>query len=224
MCITNDVFVRHPGTVMGAMIVSGLGSPSDAAAWNKLKNSELDCFKARWMEYDRKKALQTAPLSGYASYYKQFKKTYPVLLQMESILQKGREIKATCLSVEAMFLAEVKHGVLVAGHDLDQLTGADYTVKLARGGEELTVVSGQTRILKDGDIFLENSGKILSSVLEGADYDTRLTDSSQRAIYYAYGVGGVTAAHLEAFFLTLSLYLKTALPGAAIGDWQITSN
>lgn len=216
--ITNEVLEKHPQTIMGLMTVYGTHTPADITAWNTIKEKEIALFRTSWPDYDRNQAVKILPLSGYAAYYKQFKKTYPVLLQMESVLLKGRDIMSSSLAVEIMFLAEVKHGLLVAGHNLNKLSSDSYTVRLAQGGEELTNVSGQKRILKADDIFLENGGKILSSILEGQDYDTRLTDESQDALYCVYGVGGVTNEQMTAFFQTLTLYIKTAFPQAIIHD------
>lgn len=221
MRITKEAAERHPGTLVGLMCVSGLDTPPDPAAWNDLKEAELTEFRAAWPDYDRKRAVMSPPLSGYAAYYKQFKKTYQVLLQMESVLLKGRGVRAASPAIEAMFLAEVKQGILASGHDLDSFTNGEYMVDLARGGEELTIVSGERRILKSNDLYLTSRGKILSSVLEGQDYGTRLTETSRNALYCVYAVGGTDAALVGRFFKTLGVYISTALPQAGLHDHHI---
>lgn len=139
---------------------------------------------------------------------------------MESVLLKGRDVRADSPAVGAMFLAEAKHGLCVAGHDPKALQG-DYTLNLAKGGEQFTTVSGETRTLKADDIFMTDGGRILSSTLEGQDFTSRLTKQSTGALYCVYGVGGVTPSPLEAFFKYLTAYLHTAFPHAVIGDGMV---
>lgn len=221
MNFTNAVIERHPQTIMGIMKVEGLDTATDVAAWNELKARELDAFRTAHHAYDRKKALTEPPISGYAEYYKQFKKTYPVLLQRESVLLKGGTIKSPCLAVETMFMAEVKHGLLVAGHDAQYFSG-DCCVGLAVGGESFTVVSGKERTMKAGDLYLQDGGAVLSSVLEGQDYTSRLTAHSAAAVYCAYGLYGVTAGQMAVLFDDLTRYLASACPQAVAGTPQIT--
>lgn len=206
---------KYPEMIFSLMRADQIEAEPERAAWEDLKQRETRAFRAAWPVYERKTALNDPVLSGYADYFRQYKKTYPVLLQMESVLLKGREIKALTAAVEAMFLAEVKHGLLVAGHDADRLSG-ELVLDLARGGEILTVISGQERILKADDVFLSSGGHILSSVLEGQDYQTRLTENSASAIYCVYGFGGVGLKRMKDFFRDLESYLKTAWPRADI--------
>jgi hypothetical protein len=58
------------------------------------------------------------PLKTYNNYYKKFKKTYHVLLQLESIVFKNKSIHKVASLVEVMFIAELKNLLLTAGHDL----------------------------------------------------------------------------------------------------------
>ncbi|CAK7034136.1 MAG: hypothetical protein DELT_00488 [Desulfovibrio sp.] len=220
MRIMNEVAQRHPGTIFGLMAVTGLDTTPDRGGWNILREEETSAFRSAWALYDRKNAVLRPPLNAYAGYYKQFKKTYPVLLQMESVLLKGRSIQSPSLAVETMFMAEVKHGLLVAGHDLEKLSG-DYALNLSKGGESFTMVAGQLRTLKADDLFMTSGGRILSSILEGQDYYTRLTEHSTGALYCVYGVGGVTPAQLEDFFADLTRYTRTAFPLASVEPGRI---
>lgn len=220
MRIANEVAQRHPGTIFGLMSVSGLDTTPDLEGWNILREEETTVFRSAWTVYDRKSAIMRPPLNAYAGYYRQFKKTYPVLLQMESVLLKGRGIQSSSLAVETMFMAEVKHGLLVAGHDLEKLSG-DYALNLSMGGESFTMVAGQLRTLKADDLYMTSGDRILSSILEGQDYYTRLTEHSTGALYCVYGVGGVTAMQMEDFFTDLARYARTAFPLASVEPGRI---
>lgn len=182
----------------------------------KGEETELAQLRRQWSAYDRKKALLKPPLAGYAAYYRKFKKTYPVLLQLESLLLKGKDLQTTCLAVETMFLAEVKHCLLVAGHDASQLSGQGLQLDLAQGGESFTTVAGRAPLLKSGDMFMADNGKLLSSVLEGQDFHTRLTQNSTAATYCVYGLNGVSESDLLAFFRDLQHYSRAAFPQACV--------
>ena len=56
----------------------------------------------------------------YINYYKRFKKTYHVLLQLESI-NKNKSIPRVDAPVQAMFMAELNSFLLTAGHDLNRI-------------------------------------------------------------------------------------------------------
>lgn len=220
MRIMNEVAQRHPGTIFGLMAVIGLDTTPDLDSWNTLREEETTIFRSAWALYDRKNAVLRPPLNSYAAYYRQFKKTYPVLLQMESVLLKGKSIQSSSLAVETMFMAEVKHGLLVAGHDLEKLSG-DYALNLSKGGESFTMVAGQLRTLKTDDLFMTSEDRILSTILEGQDYYTRLTEHSTGALYCVYGAGGITVMQMESFFTDLARYTRTAFPQASIEGGRV---
>ena len=52
-----------------------------------LAEEELAALSRRFPDYDRKEVFGENP---YYRFFKKFKKTYPVMLQMESVLFKGR--------------------------------------------------------------------------------------------------------------------------------------
>ena len=220
MLISDEIIEKYPNTSFGLMSAYHLDSGPDQQAWEKLRDEEINAFRSSLPDFDRKKAALTQPLAGYMQYYKRFKKTYPVLLQMESVLLKQKDLHSASLAVEVMFLAEVKNGLLVAGHDLAELSG-DYALKVAKGDEELMVVSGQCRKLKEGDIFMADGRRILSSVLEGQDFQSRLTENSSEAIYCVYGMEGVGPEQFEKFFQDLKRYIQVAFPSAHFNEVSI---
>lgn len=215
MRITDSVVARHPATIMGLLEAQGLTS-ADPVEWAALKAQETDDFRHRMHDYNRKAASLTHPVSCYTSYYRRYGKSYPVQLQMESVVLKARDIKAACLAVETMFLAEVRHGLLVAGHDTATLRG-DFVLDAAAGGETFTTVSGQSRTLKSDDLYLMDGSAILSSVLEGQAKASSLTPESTSVLYCVYGIEGVTRADMDAFFTDLRRYILTAFPHASVG-------
>jgi hypothetical protein len=65
----------------------------------------------------KEKLLCHKPIMDYSNYYKRYTKTYHVLQQLESIIFKNKSIPCVAGLVEAMFMAELKNGLLTAGHD-----------------------------------------------------------------------------------------------------------
>src|SRR5262245_18294988 len=68
------------------------------------------------------------------AYYRRFGQTYHVLLQVDSVVNKGKPIPSRAALVEAAFMAELSTGILTASHDLAALT-LPVTVDVATGDE-----------------------------------------------------------------------------------------
>ncbi len=180
-----------------------------------IASEEIERLRAKYSDYERKTALATEPLRHYAAYYKKWGKTYPVLGQLESILLKGKGIPPVGALIEAMFLAEVKNLLLTAGHDLDLLDG-DLTVDIAAEPHSYQGISGKDQQLAKDDLYLSDKQGVLSSVIGGPDYRTRITDSTQNALYFVYGVEGVTEAQIREHLRTISSYISRAIVDAQI--------
>ena len=59
----------------------------DVEAFNALKESELQKIREEGADYDRKTWFRQEP---YFRYFRKFKKTFPVMMQVESFLLKGK--------------------------------------------------------------------------------------------------------------------------------------
>jgi len=180
-----------------------------------LKSTEIDRIKTKHKGYERKTVSCSEPICHYVAYYKKFKKTYPVLLQLESVLLKDKGIPNVGIPVEAMFLAEVSNQILTAGHDLNQIDG-NLTVNIAVGTENYQGISGKDQQLTKNDLFLSDESGILSSVLNGPDYRTQITNTTRNTLYFVYGVDGVTKEQIRQHFENIRYYLLTAIPNVEI--------
>ncbi|MFA9377010.1 MAG: hypothetical protein ACERKZ_09700 [Lachnotalea sp.] len=215
--IVRDVY---PTTKFGIMVVHGVSNLVERTCMDTLKNTEINQIKQEHKEYERKSALNTSPICHYVSYYKSFKKTYPVLLQLESILLKDKGIPNVGIPVETMFLAEVKNMLLTAGHDLDQIKGK-LTMNLAGGVECYQSISGKEQILTKNDLFLSDESGILSSILNGPDFRTQITKTTQNALYFVYGVEGVTEEQIRKHLENIGDYLTTVNPDVGIETIEV---
>ena len=129
---------------------------------------------------DRAAVASHPVLQIYSEYYKRFKKTYHVQLQLESIVLKGKSIPTMAALVECMFMAEVKNMLLTAGHDLDTLQ-LPLTLDVTQGIESYTVMRGENQIVKSGDMTISDELGIVSNVIYGPDQRTQITAETRNA-------------------------------------------
>src|SRR5581483_9118101 len=106
------------GAAIGVIALAGAVNPAgDPAIAARADRLEVD-LRDRYGALDRADMLASAPYAAYAAWYRPFGQRYHVALQVESVAKKGKAIPRAAALVEAMFLAELDHGILTAGHDL----------------------------------------------------------------------------------------------------------
>jgi DNA/RNA-binding domain of Phe-tRNA-synthetase-like protein len=218
--ITPSAKSTYPGAKFGVMIVKGFRAATGRSAMEQIIAAELEQIKSKHPDYDRKTALEAEPLCHYTAYYKRFKKTYPVLGQLESVLLKGKGIPPVGISVEAMFLAEIKNLLLTAGHDLVLIKGG-LTVDVATEPTSYEGISGKEQQLVKDDLYLSDEKGILSSIMNGPDYRTQITEATQNALYFVYGVEGVTETQIREHLQTISSYLSQAVQGIEVQSIKV---
>ena len=107
----------YPGASVGTLAMNGVNNPPENAALNTQKEELELAIRQQYAGLDRQ-ALKSLPVfQAYRTYYKRFKKSYHVQLQLESVAFKGKSIPRVAALVEAMFMAELKNLLLTAGHD-----------------------------------------------------------------------------------------------------------
>jgi len=165
-------------------------NPERHAALDKRKEELENQLRARFSDYDRA-ALKALPtIQAYNAYYKRYKKTYHVRLQLESVVFKGKPIPRVAALVEVMFVAELKNLLLTAGHDLDAV---QMPVKLdvAGGSERYIRLNGQEQELKPGDMMIADAQGVISCVLYGPDRRTRITPETRQVLFTVYAPPGI---------------------------------
>ena len=117
-------------------------------------------------------------------------------LQLESLLFKGKAIPAVAALVECMFMAEMEHLLLTAGHDLDALH-LPLTLDVAPGEESYTLLRGELQSTKPGDMMITDSKGIISSIIYGPDQRTQITGQTRNAVFTIYGPPGIDPQAVE---------------------------
>jgi DNA/RNA-binding domain of Phe-tRNA-synthetase-like protein len=207
----------YPGALAGILAVENVSNPAVNAELEQRKQLLESNLRAEFAGKSRADIEALPVMRAYDAYYKVFKKTYHVQLQLESIAFKGKPIPSVAALVEAMFMAEVKNRLLTAGHDLDCLQ-LPLTIQVAQGSEAYTLLRGQEQTLKARDMFISDQAGIISSIIYGPDQRTQITPTTTRALFTVYAPRGIQAqavrAHLEELLGFIQVFAPTASAAA----------
>jgi DNA/RNA-binding domain of Phe-tRNA-synthetase-like protein len=191
---------RYPGAAAGFLALTGVSNPREHDALDKRKAGLEAQLRTQYAGYDRAALRELPRLQAYHLYYKRFKKTYHVQLQLESILLKGKSIPRVAALVEAMFMAELGNLLLTAGHHLG-IVEPPVGIDVASGSESFVRINGQEQQLKAGDMFIADAAGVLSSVIYGPDQRTRIRSGTERVLFTVYAPPGIgtdaVQGHLE---------------------------
>ena len=184
----------YPGAVVGMMVVENITNAKSSPALDAVKKRVEADLRERIPS--RQIILEDPIMQAYTDYYKQFRKSYHVMLQVESVALKGRSIPNVNAVVTAMFTAELKNYLLTAGHDLDSTQGP-ITLDISKGDEVYTKLNGEQQALKAGDMMVSDDLGVLSDVIYGPDQRSQITLNTQRALFVVYAPPGVPEANVS---------------------------
>ena len=188
--VSDEWKATYPGAAVGILAMRGVSNPDRHSALDEWKEELEHQLRSKYSGFDRA-ALKALPtIQAYNGYYKLFKKTYHVQLQLESVVNKGKSIPHVATLVEAMFMAELKNLLLTAGHDSDVLQ-APLGIDVADGSEIYTRINGKEQTLKMGDMMIADAQGVISSVLYGPDHRTRITSNTKGAAFTVYAPPGI---------------------------------
>ncbi len=180
----------YPEAYAGVLVMRAVSNPAQHAGLESQKVALEERLRAQFAGQDRATIASHPVLRAYSEYYRQFKKTYHIQLQLESIALKGKSIPSVAALVEAMFMAEMQDLLLTAGHDLDALQ-LPLTLNVAAGTEQYTLMRGDEQLLKPGDMLISDQKGVISSIIYGPDQRTQITPATQNVIFTAYAPPGI---------------------------------
>ena len=181
----------------------------DLEAFEALKKKELAAIREEMADYTRAAVFGDSP---YNRYFKKYKKTYPVLQQLESWLLKGRPFPSGHPVNEVTFLTELGTRMLLGTHDIDRMQG---TVELFCPDAKMDFpgIRGETVHCYPGDVTGRDDGDIILSLIAGADDRTCLHEDSRHISYLFFGVPGVSREEIAAVQERLMGYARVLAPG-----------
>jgi DNA/RNA-binding domain of Phe-tRNA-synthetase-like protein len=204
----------YSGAAAGVLVMRGASNPAHHPELDQRVSEWEAELRKRFSMNDRAELRALPVLQAYAAYYRRFRKTYHVELQLESVLLKGRTIPRSPALVGAMVAAELKNLLLTAGHDLAAVE-TPVTLDVAAGDERYVVLNGREEELKAGDMMMIDGQGVISSVLYGPDQRTRITTHTRDIFFAVYAPPGIGAApvrhHLEDLRDTVLLVSPDAL-------------
>lgn len=186
--------------------------PLQPDAFRRLVDTELTVLCSRYSAYDRKAVFGENP---YVRFFKKFKKTYPVMMQFESIMFKGRPFPDFNPIAEVAFLMEIVTHVLSGTHDVDQIQGS-VELFLGTQKEEFPGMRGVPFHTYPGDFCGRDEGGIIFSMIAGADSRTCARPDSRHVMYPVFGTPGLPCEVIENAMAVLISYVKVLSPNAKI--------
>jgi len=180
----------YPEAHAGVLVMRAVSNPAHHTGLESQKAALEERLRAQFSGQDRAALASHPVLQAYGEYYRRFKKTYHIQLQLESIVLKGKSIPGVAALVEAMFMAEMQDLLLTAGHDLDVLQ-LPLRLDVATGSEQYLLLRGEEQALKPGDMMISDQKGIISSIVYGPDQRTQITPATQNAIFTVYAPPGI---------------------------------
>lgn len=202
----------YPQAHVGLLALKGAAVSEDLSAFVEEKRALERRLQEQFAGYDRE-ALKAHPtLAAYDAFYSEFRKTYHVLLQLETVVFKNKPISAPSPLVEAMFMAELENLLLTAGHDWDFVEGS-LLADVAAGDEEYQKLGGQPQETKPGDMLIRDEVGILSTVIYGPDHRTRIRPNTINVIFTVYAPQGVDRELIKKHLADVERYVSLLAPG-----------
>ena len=200
---------------VGVLVMRSAANPAQHPELEKCKAELEEQLRAEFSGQDRAVLSSHPVFQAYNAYYKRFKKSYHVQLQLESIAWKGKSIPSVSTLVEAMFMAEMKNMLLTAGHDFDVLS-LPLTLDVSRGTEHYTLMRGQEQALKPDDMFISDQNGVISSIIYGPDQRSQITSNTHHVVFTIYAPGGIHAQTVEQHLHDIKGYVALISPQADV--------
>lgn len=203
------------GAMFGVLEIS---SVENLLALPELDDRKRDIerrLRERYSGFSRQEFSTLPVMAEYIRYYKRFEKTYHVLLQVESLVLKGKNLPSVSLLVDANFMAEVETLVLSAGHDGDKLKG-DVVLDVAREGEQFVQMGGAVKTIPARDMIMRDEAGVCCSILYGQDDRSPITPETTHVLYVAYVPPGVPEDAVERHFTQITEVVSRFSPKAVV--------
>jgi DNA/RNA-binding domain of Phe-tRNA-synthetase-like protein len=206
---------RYPDAVIGLLEVSGFDNTLRFPALEERKRAVEATLRQRYQGFSRADFVAADVMRDYVRYYKAFDRTYHVLLQLESIVTKGKRLPEVSPLVDANFASELGTLVLTAAHDVAKLR-PPVCVDIARPGDRLTQMNGTEKATLAGDVVMRDADGIACTILHGQDNRSPVSRQTTHVLYVAYGPPGVAPAAVGAQLQGILDHLRACAPECVV--------
>jgi DNA/RNA-binding domain of Phe-tRNA-synthetase-like protein len=210
----------NPEAFVGIIAFRNVPNTPDHPVLTRMKDSLEVELRDRFGGMDRKTLREEPVLAAYDAFYRPFRKTYHVQLQLESVVFKNKPIFSPSALVTCMFMAELKTGMLTAAHDLMEVQ-LPLLADVALGRENYQKLDGSMQELKTGDLYIKDQLGILSSVIYGPDQRSQIQPDTNRALFTTYGPPGINAQQIQNQLEILEDYIRAFAPEAERQELQV---
>lgn len=210
----------HPGAQMGFLEISGVDNTQSAAALDQEKRAIEKRLRENMAGFSREDFLALPVMEAYHRYYRKFGYTYHVLLQLESVVLKGKSLPNVSPLVDANFAAELETLILTAGHDAAQLE-APVAIDVAREGDEIVQMNGNRKEVPVGDMLMRAAQDVACSILRGQDNRSPISKATTHVLYVSYVPDGVTEAQVRTQLEAMEKYVQLFSPNCVREQSQI---
>ena len=210
----------HPGANIGLLEISGLDNHLPSAGLGQRKRQVEARLRERYQGYARQDFQSLPLMSAYGRYYKRFDKTYHVLLQLESLVLKSKNLPNISPLVDANFMAEVETLVLTAGHDAGKLHGP-LRMDVARAGDQMIRMAGNPKALQAGDMIMRDTQGVACSILYGQDERSPISAQTTHVLYVAYAPEGVPAESVQAQLGKILEHVRLFCPAGVLERQEV---
>ncbi|MDK2951865.1 MAG: hypothetical protein PWQ77_1530 [Kosmotogales bacterium] len=218
--IDNHVEDIFPGTKAGILIMKNI-SVNRSVEEPEIIHS-LDEMRQRYGHLNREELKKLHPILAYTNYYKKFRCSYPVIAQLESVLKGRKTPHAESGLLQAMFLSELESMLLTAGHDLSKLQ-LPLQLKVASGDENYRSISEKDITTVEGDLMICDGMSVISSIMRGPDFRSRITASTTEVLFTIYAPPGIETDYIETDLRKLEERIKTFSSSSVTMSLQVFS-
>ena len=205
-----DISLQDAVFPFGAVLVK-YPEQLDKEAFYAFAQQKINQLKEKYTDYDRKAVWAD---NKHYRFFKKFKKTYPVMLQFESVTFKDRPFPAFNPISEVAFLLEITTFALSGTHDISKIDG-DVMLYIADKKEDFMGMRDMLHTYPNDFCARDNSG-IIFSMIAGTDSRTCATPDSRNVLYPIFCTPDADAQYIETAAGTLAEYIKVLAPTAEI--------
>ena len=212
---TAEWSAAHREAVIGLLEIAGVENMLCSPQLNQRKRETEARLRKDCAGFSRQDFLNLPVMSAYEKYYKRFDKTYHVLLQVESIVLKTKNLPDVSPLVDSNFIAEVDTFVLTAGHDVAKLD-EPVVIDVSRLGDEITLMNGDTKLIRTGDMVMRDKHGVCCSILYGQDNHSPIMADTRNVLYVAYAPSGVSIEAVEDQLRKIEQNIRLFAPKAIV--------